>query len=77
MIPIIPLYLNSIGVTTVMIGTILSLYGVSKAIVQIPFGVISDFIGDKLVLMLAILLMVFIPFSYTLNKSQLISGWYI
>lgn len=75
MIPIIPLYLNSIGVTTVMIGTILSLYGVSKAIVQIPFGVISDFIGDKLVLMLAILLMVFIPFSYTLNKSQLISGW--
>lgn len=74
MIPIIPLYLNSLGITTVMIGTVLSLYGVSKAIVQMPFGAISDYIGDKLVLMAAILLMVFIPFSYTLNKSQMISS---
>ncbi|GAA0714464.1 MFS transporter [Paraclostridium ghonii] len=74
MIPIIPLYLNSLGITTVMIGTVLSLYGVSKAIVQMPFGAISDSIGDKLVLMVAILLMVFIPFSYTLNKSQMISS---
>lgn len=75
MIPIIPLYLDSLGITTVMIGTVLSLYGVSKAIVQIPFGAISDSIGDKLVLMVAILLMVFIPFSYTLNKSQMISSF--
>lgn len=75
MIPIIPLYLNSLGITTVMIGTVLSLYGVSKAIVQMPFGVISDSIGDKLVLMVAILLMVFIPFAYTLNKSQMIASW--
>lgn len=75
MIPIIPLYLNSIGITTVMIGTVLSLYGVSKAIVQMPFGAISDYIGDKLVLMISILLMMFIPFSYTLNNSQMIASF--
>ncbi|CEP81932.1 MFS transporter [Paraclostridium sordellii] len=74
MIPIIPLYLNSIGITTVMIGTVLSLYGVSKAVVQMPFGAISDAIGDKLVLMIAILLMVFIPFAYTLNNSSIIAS---
>lgn len=74
MIPIIPLYLNSLGITTVMIGTVLSLYGVSKAVVQMPFGAISDAIGDKLVLMISILLMIFVPFAYTLNNSQMIAS---
>ena len=75
MIPIIPLYLNSLGITTVMIGTVLSLYGVSKAVVQMPFGAISDYAGDKLILMISILLMMFIPFSYTLNNSQMIASF--
>ena len=47
MIPIIPLFLDSIGITTVMIGTIMSLYGVSKTLAQILFGRVSDYIGDK------------------------------
>lgn len=70
MIPIIPLYLSSLGITTVMVGTVMSLYGVSKTIAQTPFGIISDKLGDKLTLVGAICLMAIIPFSYTIFKSQ-------
>lgn len=78
MIPIIPLFFNSIGISTVMTGTIMSLYGVSKAIAQIPFGVVSDAIGDKLLLIIALFLMAFIPFSYTIANTQLMaSGIYV
>lgn len=47
MIPIIPLFFDSIGMATVMIGTVMSLYGVSKILAQIPFGRVSDYIGDN------------------------------
>lgn len=70
MIPIIPLYLNSLGIATVMVGTVMSLYGVSKTLLQMPFGIISDKLGDKLTLVGAICLMSLIPFSYTLFKTQ-------
>jgi len=69
MIPIIPLYLNSFGIATVMVGTVLSLYGVAKTLIQMPFGVISDKFGDKFTLVLAIFLMSSIPFAYTLFKT--------
>lgn len=69
MIPIIPLYLNSFGIATVMVGTVLSLYGVAKTLIQMPFGIISDKFGDKSTLILAILLMAVIPLSYTLFKT--------
>ncbi len=69
MIPIIPLYLNSFGIATVMVGTVLSLYGVAKTLIQMPFGIISDKFGDKSTLILAILLMTVIPLSYTLFKT--------
>ena len=50
LIPIIPLFFKSIGMGTVTIGIIISLYGVSKTLIQIPFGIISNNIGDKLTL---------------------------
>lgn len=78
MIPIIPLFFNSIGFSTVMIGTVMSLYGVSKAVAQMPFGLVSDKIGDKLVLMMALALMAVVPFAYTLVNTQILSsGIYI
>ncbi|MGL4336724.1 MAG: MFS transporter [Turicibacter sp.] len=72
MIPIIPLFFDSIGMTTVMIGTVLSLYGVSKTLTQMPFGIISDKIGDKTTLMIALALMTCIPFAYTLTKNHML-----
>lgn len=74
MIPIIPLFFNSIGISTVMIGMIMSLYGVSKALAQIPFGLVSDTIGDKLLLIIALALMTFVPFSYTLANTKMVAG---
>jgi MFS transporter, DHA1 family, multidrug resistance protein len=74
MIPAIPLFFNSIGITTLAIGTIMSLYGISKTLTQIPFGIVSDTIGDKLTLMLALILMTFVPFAYTLTNNHLLAG---
>jgi len=74
MIPIIPLFFDSIGITTLAIGTVMSLYGVSKTLTQMPFGIVSDTIGDKLTLMIALLLMTFVPFAYTLTKNNLLAS---
>lgn len=73
MIPIIPLYFDSIGVSTVVIGTFMSLYGVSKALAQMPFGLVSDAIGDKLLLIIALSLMIFVPFSYTIASNNFLA----
>ncbi len=74
MIPIIPLFLDSIGITTVMIGTIMSLYGVSKTLAQILLGRVSDYIGDKKTLIFALILMTFVPFCYTITNKHIIAG---
>lgn len=75
MIPIIPLFLKDLGLTTVMIGSVMSFYGISKTIAQIPFGVITDKLGDKLILIVGLILMSGIPFSYTLTKSETIASY--
>ena len=78
MIPIIPLFFDSLGISTVIIGTVMSLYGVSKALAQIPFGMVSDAIGDKLLLIIALTLMAFVPFSYSFAHTQMLaSGIYV
>lgn len=69
MIPILPLFFKHNGMSTVTIGIVISLYGVSKTIIQIPFGVISKNIGDKLTLKLSLLLMTFIPIGYILANT--------
>ncbi|MGL5348921.1 MAG: MFS transporter [Peptostreptococcaceae bacterium] len=75
MIPLIPLFLKDLGLTTVLIGTVMSSYGISKTLIQIPFGVISDKVGDKIILVLALLLMSIIPFSYTLTNSPTMASY--
>lgn len=70
MIPILPLFFKHNGMSTVTIGIVISLYGVSKTIIQIPFGVISNNIGDKLTLKLSLLLMTFIPIGYILANTS-------
>jgi DHA1 family multidrug resistance protein-like MFS transporter len=74
MIPTIPLFFDSIGITTISIGTVMSLYGISKTLTQMPFGIVSDALGDKLILMLALILMTFVPFAYTLTDNHLLAS---
>ena len=51
-----------------------SSYGFAKALIQIPFGVVTNKIGDKLLLIISFILMAIVPFSYTLNKSSLLAS---
>ncbi|WP_315080939.1 MFS transporter [uncultured Clostridium sp.] len=74
MIPVIPLFFKSIGMETVTIGVVISLYGVSKTLTQIPFGIISDHIGDKLVLKLTLFFMTFIPVGYVFADTNFTVG---
>lgn len=74
MIPIIPLFYKSIGIPTIIIGVIISLYGVSKTIIQIPFGIFLDKLGDKLTLKIALGLMALVPIGYTLAKNNMVAG---
>lgn len=74
LIPIIPLFFKSIGMGTVTIGIVISLYGVSKTLIQIPFGIISNNIGDKLTLKLSLMLMSLIPIAYVLFGTSFKAG---
>lgn len=74
MIPIIPLYFKSIGMTTVTIGMLMSLFGVAKTLIQVPAGVISDKVGDKISLTIGMLLMSFIPLGYIYSNGNLRIG---
>lgn len=74
LIPIIPLFFKSIGMGTVTIGIVISLYGVSKTLIQIPFGIISNNIGDKLTLKLSLILMSLIPIAYVLFGTSFKAG---
>lgn len=74
MIPIIPLYFNTLGLSTLIIGVIMSAYGFAKALIQVPFGVVTNKIGDKLLLTISFVLMAIVPLLYTFNKSNFIAG---
>ena len=74
LIPIIPLFFKSIGMGTVTIGIVISLYGVSKTLIQIPFGIISNNIEDKLTLKLSLILMSLIPIAYVLFGTSFKAG---
>ena len=74
LIPIIPLFFKSIGMGTITIGIVISLYGVSKTLIQIPFGIISNNIGDKLTLKLSLMLMSLIPIAYVLFGTSFKAG---
>ncbi|MGL4848362.1 MAG: MFS transporter [Clostridium sp.] len=74
MIPIIPLYLKEMNVSTVMIGSIISLYGICETFTQLPFGVITDVIGDKLALKVALLVMCLVPIGYIFCTNGFMAG---
>lgn len=69
MIPIIPLYFNTLGLGTFIIGIVMSVYGVSKAFAQVLVGVICDKLGDKLILIISFGLMSLVPLLYTFTNS--------
>ena len=74
MIPIIPLYFNTLGLSTVIIGIVMSIYGVSKAFAQVLVGIVCDKLGDKLILIISFGLMSLVPLLYTFTNSVLMAS---
>ncbi|ENZ02501.1 hypothetical protein HMPREF1092_01736 [Clostridium thermobutyricum] len=74
MVPVMPLFFDSLGISTVVIGTIVSLYGISEMLTQIPFGILSESIGDTLALKIAIAIIMFIPLGYTFINNGFLAG---
>ncbi len=48
-----PIYLQELGATPILIGTILGLNGMAMALVQIPAGYLADRIGNRKVMIIA------------------------
>lgn len=69
MISIIPLYFNTLGLGTFIIGIVMSVYGISKALAQVLVGIVCDKLGDKLVLIISFGLMTLVPLLYTFTNS--------
>lgn len=69
MIPIIPLYFNTLGLSPVIIGIVMSVYGVSKAFAQVLVGIVCDKLGDKLILIISFGLMALVPLLYIFTNN--------
>ncbi|MEJ2360743.1 MAG: MFS transporter [Gammaproteobacteria bacterium] len=58
-LPVFSLYAHGMkGVTPTMIGLALGIYGLTQAILQIPFGMLSDRIGRKPIITLGLLIFI-------------------
>ncbi|WP_194191261.1 MFS transporter [Clostridium chrysemydis] len=73
-IPVIPLFFDNIGLDTIIIGCFMSLYGLSKALVQVPSGIITDTLGDKIVLVISTTLLALVPITYIFINNNILCG---
>ena len=55
-IPILPLYARSLGIDTIRIGVINSLFMLAAAGMSMPLGILSDRLGRKRLVMAGILI---------------------
>ncbi len=72
-LPVLSLFAESLeGATPLLIGLTVSIYGLSQAILQIPFGLLSDRFGRKKIIIIGLLL--FITGSVVAALSTTIYG---
>ncbi|MWJ28840.1 MFS transporter [Halomonas sp. ZH2S] len=72
-LPVLALYADNLaGATPLLIGVALGIYGLTQAVLQIPFGVLSDRLGRKK--MIAIGLLIFLLGSVVAALADSIAG---
>lgn len=72
-LPVLALYAKDLeGATPMLMGIALGVYGISQAIFQIPFGILSDRFGRKPIILLG--LMIFVIGSVVAALSTTITG---
>ena len=58
-LPVMSLYTENLdGITPVLLGLAISVYGLTQALLQIPFGLMSDRFGRKKIITIGLLLFV-------------------
>lgn len=72
-LPVLPLYVETLpGATVQYIGIALGVYGLTQAVLQLPFGLMSDYLGRKRVMFCGLAL--FLAGSIIAAKAQHIHG---
>ncbi|MDG4869251.1 MFS transporter, partial [Guyparkeria sp. 1SP6A2] len=72
-LPVLALYADTLeGATPLLVGLALGVYGLTQAVLQIPFGLLSDRIGRKRVI--AIGLLIFAAGSIVAAMADTIGG---
>lgn len=67
--PIFPHYALSLGASYTMLGFIVSIYGATQLLTQVPIGRLSDRIGRKRILLLGLATFTFMPLLYIYASS--------
>jgi DHA1 family multidrug resistance protein-like MFS transporter len=62
--PIFPHYAMDLGASYALLGFIVSIYGATQLITQIPIGRLSDRVGRKKILLLGLITFAFMPLLY-------------
>jgi MFS family permease len=68
-IPTFPFFASSLGASPSMIGALASVAGLSTMVSALPFGVLSDRLGRKRVMMLGVACFVAVPLLYLASRS--------
>lgn len=67
--PIIPVYADDLGASSVMLGVMVSSFAVFQVLFQAPGGVMSDRIGPKRVIFTGLILIAISSFLFTLTEN--------
>lgn len=69
-VPLFPIYVKSFGITVIELGVILASFAIARIIFQVPLGVVSDKIGRKPLIVVALFGYAGVSFLYSLSSTS-------
>ena len=70
--PIIPLYAESLGASSQMVGLAVAASTITGIFLKIPSGILSDILGRRIILIVGALFFAFTPFFYPIVSSVIL-----